>query len=124
MQDCQVQLFWPPILIRRPFARGVMEWAFCFGLSWFFVCHICLSVVGDVSQTPPLTRGPLREKSVCLPEAMYHHGIWLAQYIFPIPSIGISYGISRCVTRTSLAQRTRRTRRKTGRSGHLLNSRW
>jgi hypothetical protein len=93
MQDCQVQLFRPPIPIRRPCARGVMEWAFCFGLSWFFVCHICLSVVGDVSETPPLTRSPLRKIfAVVLPEAMYHHGIWLAQYIFPIRSIGISYG--------------------------------
>ena len=69
MQDGQVQLFRPPILIRRPCAGGVMEWAFCFGLSRFFVCHICLSVVGDVSETPPLTRSPLRKKSRLLTTA-------------------------------------------------------
>src|SRR5262249_53558226 len=94
MQDCQVQLFRPPNLIRRPCVRGVMEWAFCFRLSWFFVCHICLSVVGDVSHTSPLTRSPLRKifVLVLLEAKNIKASGWLAQYIFPIRSIGISYG--------------------------------
>jgi len=56
MQNCQVQSFRPPILVRRSYATGVMERAFPFGLSFRIVCHISLLVLSDVSDTPSRTR--------------------------------------------------------------------
>ena len=54
MQNSQVQLFRPPIPVRRSYAIGVMEGTLGFGLRCFFVLHISLSVLGDVSHTPRL----------------------------------------------------------------------
>ena len=54
MQNSQVQLFRPPIPVRRSYAIGVTERTLGFGLRCFFVWHICLSVLGDVSHAPRL----------------------------------------------------------------------
>src|ERR1700739_2541000 len=92
MQNRQVQCFRPPILVRRSCARGVMERAFPFSLSFRIVCHISLSVLDDASDTPSLNRG----LSTVVPESVspystYHHGIRELKYMFPIWSIGIAY---------------------------------
>ena len=54
MQNSQVQLFRPPIPVRRSYSIGVMERTLRFGLRIFFVWHISLSVLGDVSHAPLL----------------------------------------------------------------------
>src|ERR1700751_351817 len=95
MQNPQVQCFRPPILVRRSCARGVMERAFPFSLSFRIVCHISLSVLDDASDTPSLNRdlSPVISESVS-PYSTYHHGIRELQYMFPIRTIGVAYGNS------------------------------
>jgi hypothetical protein len=44
-----------------------MERAFPFGLSFRIVCHISVSVLSDVSDTPSLTRDPSMEITVSVP---------------------------------------------------------
>ena len=70
MQNCQVQSFRPPILVRRSYATGVMERAFPFGLSFRIVCHISLSVLSGVSDTRHRTLEISRWKY----SGLYRHG--------------------------------------------------